>query len=50
MGAELQNEEAGKPAKPQTGVCLAFVKSIPVYRKYRYTLKNNQKEENDVKK
>ena len=50
MGAGLQNGEAGKPAKPQTGVSVAFIRSIPVYRKYRYILNNNQKEENDVKK
>jgi hypothetical protein len=50
MGAGLQNGEAGKPAKPQTGVSVAFIRSIPVYRRCRYSLKNNQKEENDVKK
>jgi hypothetical protein len=31
-------------------VSVAFIRSIPVYRRCRYSLKNNQKEENDVKK
>jgi hypothetical protein len=50
MGAGLQNAEAGKPAKQQTGVSVAFIKSIPGYRRYQYILNNNQKEENDVRK
>ena len=50
MGAGLQNAETGKPAKQQTGVSVAFIRSIPVYRRYWYILNNNQKEENDAKK
>jgi hypothetical protein len=50
MGVGRQNAEAGKTAKPKTGVSVAFIRSIPGYRRYRYTLNNNQREENDVKK
>ena len=50
MNAGLQIAETGKSAKKQTGVSVAFMRSIPVYRKYRYVLNNDQKEENDVKK
>jgi hypothetical protein len=50
MGVGLRNAETGKPAKQQTGVSVAFIRSIPVHRGVRYILNNNQKEENDVKK
>jgi hypothetical protein len=42
MGAGLQNAETGKSAKQQTGVLVAFIRSIPVDRRCRYILNNNQ--------
>jgi hypothetical protein len=42
MGAGLQNGE--------TAVSATFIRSVPVYRRYRYLLNNNQKEEKDVEK
>jgi len=48
MGAGLQNAETRKPAV--TAVSVAFIRSIPVYRRYRHVLNNNQKEEKDAKK
>ena len=50
MGAGLQNGETRKPAEQQTAVSIAFIRSIPVYRRYRHVLNDNQREEKDAKK
>jgi len=42
MGAGRQNAETGKPTKQQAGTSFTFIRSIPVYRRYRYILNNNQ--------